>query len=132
MIYLRRPGLGQPPSAVPEGSAIATSSAKQRSQRILRWVLLTILPSLAAFTVQLLLWSMLSPFAWFLLYPTVLISSWFGGFGSGLVATGLSTVLVWWAFLPYKGLLRIEDPTYVVSTLVFLPGGWRSAWSAPA
>jgi PAS domain S-box-containing protein len=30
---------------------------------------------------------------------------------------------VWWAFLPYAGSLRFEDPKYVVSTLVFLAMG---------
>ncbi len=121
-------GLSRPSSAVPEGAAVAASSARQRTQRILRWALLTILPPLVTFAVQSLFWPILSPFAWFLFFPTVLISAWFGGFRSGLVATILSTVLVCCAFLP--GSFRLDWPKYVVSSLVFLAMG-RCAGPGP-
>jgi Domain of unknown function (DUF4118) len=124
--------VGKPASTVPEGSAVAESSAN-RSLRLLRWVAITTLPPLATFILQSLSWSTLSPFAWFLFYPPVLISAWFGGFRSGLVATVLSTVLVWSSFLP--GSFRLDWPKCVLSSLIFLAMGLalrarsRTSWS---
>jgi PAS domain S-box-containing protein len=82
-----------------------------------------ILPPLATFLFQSALWPVLSPFAWFLFYPTVYISSWFGGLWSGIGATLISTTLVWWAFLPPESSFRLEDPKYILSTVAYVSMG---------
>ena len=64
-----------------------------------RFILALFIP-VAAYILQLLFWSFISPYAWFLFFPTVFFSSWIGGRVAGLFATGLSAVLVWWTFMP--------------------------------
>ncbi|MBI1891441.1 MAG: EAL domain-containing protein [Burkholderiales bacterium] len=54
---------------------------------------------IAASILQWLLWPVVSPYSWFLFYPAVFISSWIGGRVSGLLASALSTCLVWWFFI---------------------------------
>ena len=61
---------------------------------------LAVLIPLATFVLQSALWTYLSPFAWFLFYPCVFFSALIAGFRGGLVATVLSTLLVWYGFIP--------------------------------
>jgi PAS domain S-box-containing protein len=89
----------------------------------LRSIFAAILPPLTVFTVQTLFWSVISPFAWFLFYPAVFLSSWIGGFWSGVAATVLSTMLVWWRFLPPEGSFRIGEPKYLITTGVYIAMG---------
>lgn len=63
------------------------------SNLIVRSVLAVLVPFLA-FAIQLNFWTMIQPFIWFLFYPAVFISSWIGGFYSGLAATIISIVLI--------------------------------------
>jgi hypothetical protein len=58
-----------------------------------------ILLPLAAFAVQWTFWDAISPYAWFLFYPTVFFAPLFGGLWSGIVATVISTLLVWYVFI---------------------------------
>ncbi len=69
------------------------------SKRSLRPVL-AILPPIVALIVQWSLWSLIDPYAWFLFYPAVFISSWIGGLRAGLVATVIATASVLWFFVP--------------------------------
>ncbi len=91
--------------------------------RFARLALFTVAPPIVTYAIQASFWRSLSPFAWFLFYPTVFVSSWFGGFASGVGATLLSAFLVWWSFLPPEGSLRIEDPKYIVSTVAYVSMG---------
>lgn len=91
--------------------------------RAVRPSLAALLPPVVAFFVQWFFWSTLSPFAWFLFYPTVFISTWIGGYWSGIGATLLSTAIAWWAFIPPQWSLVIKDPLYVGSTLLHLTMG---------
>jgi PAS domain S-box-containing protein len=92
-------------------------------RRVVLQIASATLPPLVAFVVQRLLWTHLAPFSWFLFYPTVFISSWLGGFWSGLGATLLSTALVWSSFLPFEGVRRVDDPKYVFTAVLFVMTG---------
>ncbi|NTV73175.1 MAG: DUF4118 domain-containing protein [Holophaga sp.] len=83
------------------------------SPSVPRSILAALLPAAACF-LQWLCWPVIVPFVWFLFYPTVFLSSWLGGFASGLAATFLSTGLVWWFFMePVHTLLKPRPGAYV-------------------
>lgn len=50
--------------------------------------------------VQWLLWPSITPARWFLFYPAIFLAPWIGGLAGGLGATAISTLLVWYFFLP--------------------------------
>ena len=83
-----------------------------------RTLLSAVLPPLGAFGIQ----TMFAAYVprWALLYPAVFLSSWLGGFGSGVTATMLSTAIVWWYLVPPQGSLFKSDPRYVVAAVVFV------------
>jgi PAS domain S-box-containing protein len=64
-----------------------------------RLVLAGLIP-LAACGLQFAFWSVIQPYVWFLFFPAVFFSSWVGGRSGGLLATALSTGLVWYFFIP--------------------------------
>ena len=92
-----------------------------RSAQLRSW--LALLPPLAALAVQLLLWSLIQPYVWFLFYPAVFISSWIGGFRAGLGATALSTLIVLWFFVPPTHALLKGEPRAWFPTVVFVAMG---------
>ena len=77
-----------------------------------------VLPPVGAFGIQ----AMFSSFVprWTLLYPAVFLSSWLGGFGSGVTATIMSAVVVWLYMIPPMGRVVKSDPRYLVATAVFI------------
>ena len=89
-----------------------------RSAQLRSW--LALLPPLVALAVQLLLWSLIQPYVWFLFYPAVFISSWIGGFRAGLGATALSTLIVLWFFVPPTHALLKGEPRAWFPTVVFV------------
>ena len=92
-----------------------------RSAQLRSW--LALLPPLVALAVQLLLWSLIQPYVWFLFYPAVFISSWIGGFRAGLGATALSTLIVLWFFVPPTHALLKGEPRAWFPTVVFVAMG---------
>ncbi len=79
---------------------------------------LALLPPFVALGLQLALWSLISPLAWFLFFPAVFLSSWIGGLRPGLVATALSAGTAWYFFVPpryelAKGNLKVLLPLAV-------------------
>ena len=87
-----------------------------------RPIVATLLP-VAACLLQRLGWPAIAPFAWFLFYPVVFLSSWLGGFGAGVASTFLSTGLAWWYFLePVHALVKPRSGSYV-SAVMFLGMG---------
>ena len=87
---------------------------------------LALLLPVAACVLQGLLWPVIRPFAWFLFFPTVFLSSWLG-FGAGLAASALATGLVWWYFLePVHLLVKPAPGTYLSAAMFLAMGGLMS------
>ena len=74
---------------------------------------------LLALGLQWYFWSFIQPFVWFLFYPAVFFSSRIGGFSIGIASTLLSTVLVWYFFIPPRFSFAVSDPTLLVSIGLF-------------
>ena len=85
--------------------------------------ILATLPPFVALVLQWVLWPLIQPFAWILFYPAVFVSSWIGGLSAGLWATVLSTILVWWFFVPPEHCFAKEDPRYFLAAGVFVGMG---------
>ena len=85
--------------------------------------ILAMVPPLVAFILQSMFWSVLRPYAWFLFYPAVFFSSWIGGLPSGLIATVISTALVWWFFIPPEYSFMMKNPQSFLSAAVFMGMG---------
>ena len=83
-------------------------------KRLKAFPFLALLPPVVALGIQWAFWSSINPFVWFLFYPAVFFSSWIGGLWWGSAATLLSTLIVWWAFLPPD-----HRPSTYVSMAVF-------------
>jgi len=83
-----------------------------------RLILASLIP-LAAFALQWVFWEAIQPFVWFLFYPAVFFSSRIGGFRAGLVATAISTVIVWWFFLPTRFSFALERSASALSMGIF-------------
>jgi signal transduction histidine kinase len=77
-------------------------------------------PPLLALAAQHMMWQAVHHFTCLLFYPAVFLSSWLGGVVSGLLATSLSVVLVWFFFVPPEG---NTDPAHLVSLAVFIGMG---------
>jgi sigma-B regulation protein RsbU (phosphoserine phosphatase) len=105
----------------PRHRAVAKSSwlTSNRAQEVL-CMLPAILSPIVTALAQHALWPMIRPFAWFLFYPSVLLGSWISGVSGGIAATLLSTLLVWWSFVPPEHTLLKDDPRYLMPALVFL------------
>ena len=82
--------------------------------------LLATLPLLAAFLLQQLLWSYITPYVWFRFYPAVFLSSWIGGLRFGILTTLLSTIMVWWYFIPPEHSFIKEQATNLFPATVFI------------
>jgi len=72
-------------------------------------------------------------------FPAILIAAWFGGFGPGLLAAGLSSAAVHIWFLPPIGLLKMPAPydlrslisfTIIGAGIAYLSGAMKKAESA--
>lgn len=82
-------------------------------------MLLALLPPLVTAVVQYAVWPILQPFAWFLFYPAVFVSSRIGGLRGGLLATAVATGLVWWFFIPPEHVVVKMELRYLVSAAAF-------------
>jgi hypothetical protein len=94
-----------------EGPSDLTIPRKRPSG--LRYFLATSLPPLTAFAIQWVFHATVS--RWSLFYPAVFVSSWLGGFTSGVGATILSTIIVWWFFIPPSGAIVKGGPMHLVA-----------------
>jgi len=74
---------------------------------------------LVAFALQHFFWPAIQPYVWFLFYPAVFFSSGIGGLRAGLASTVVSTVVVWWYFIPVRYSFSLERPTSAISLVVF-------------
>lgn len=78
--------------------------------------------------LQWLLWDAISPFVWFLFFPTVFFSAWLGGMAGGLPATVLSATLVWYVFIPPQLSWSINNPNNIYSVGLFIIMGCLFNW----
>lgn len=74
---------------------------------------------IAIFVVQWFLWRHIAPYAWVLFFPAVFLSAWMGGLTGGLLATALSTLLVWYGFLPPEMEFNPPDGAGALSAALF-------------
>jgi sigma-B regulation protein RsbU (phosphoserine phosphatase) len=102
-----------------QAEARPTKSAPAFKSKFLRLLPSIILPIFTA-VVQHVIWPLIHPSAWSLFYPAVVFSSWIGGLTSGIVATLLSSVIVWWRFLPPEYTFAKDAARYIISAAVFL------------
>jgi PAS domain S-box-containing protein len=56
-------------------------------------------------------------------YPAVVLCAWFGGFWPGLLSTGLSGLIAWYAFMPPRYSLAVTDPSAPVQVAIFFLAG---------
>ncbi len=84
-------------------------------------LILTVLLPLAAFALQSLFWAAITPFAWFLFFPAVFLSSWIGGLPGGVVAMAISTVLAWWFFIPPEHSFALDE-TFTLGSIGLFVG----------
>ena len=78
---------------------------------------------LAAFALQWTIWDYINPFAWFLFYPAVFFAAVLAGLQGGMLATTLSTLLVWYFFLQPRLSFALDRPGVVVSIIGFAVTG---------
>ena len=76
-----------------------------------------------AFALQWFFWSFIQPYVWFLFYPAVFFSAWAGGKKGGLAATALSTLIVWYYFIPPRFSYSLEHPLSLASMGIFASMG---------
>ena len=85
---------------------------------VVRMLLAATLPPIGALIAQSLLW--ITTAHWSLFYLAVFLSSWFGGYVSGIVATLLSAILLWCFLVPPIGVFVKTDPRQYVAEAVFI------------
>ncbi|HTR54621.1 MAG TPA: ATP-binding protein [Kofleriaceae bacterium] len=87
-----------------------------------RWLpfVVSLLPPLVAIAIQFAVWEVLSPYAWMIFYPAIIASAWLGGLRQGLIATAVSTAVVWWFFVPPTHALWKDDAARVIPACIFL------------
>src|SRR5689334_18261827 len=104
-----------------EDTALA-SLARRPTRSLLTAIGLTIVSTLAVFAIERFVWY--PGGRWSLFYPVVIACAWFGGLASGIVATLLSTALMWWFLIaPENERLRVGAGDDVVLALVFVATG---------
>ena len=77
-----------------------------------------------AVTIQLLLWTWIEPFVWFLFFPAVFFSSRVSGLKGGMLATVLSLLCVWYFFVPPRFSWEIARTSTIWSMVVFMIMGY--------
>src|SRR5262245_50703594 len=75
-------------------------------------------PPLVAFIIESIFRPQMA--RWGLFYPAVFLSAWTGGFGSGVIATFISTAFVWWYFIPPEHTWLGKTPDNLVAAFVFV------------
>ncbi|MFP5222775.1 MAG: diguanylate cyclase domain-containing protein [Acidobacteriota bacterium] len=89
-----------------------------------RQLVLAILIPLVAFGLQWLFWPFLRPAVWILFYPAVFLCAWLCGLTGALIATCISTSIVWYCFIPPEFSLALKETHHLWAVGVFtLMGG---------
>jgi K+-sensing histidine kinase KdpD len=99
-------------------SATARTAESHNSGDKRRLIVAALIP-LAAFGLQWIFWNSFKPFAWIFFYPAVFFSAWIGGLRCGLASIVVSTLVIWWFFIPNRYSFISEQPAYAFTMLVF-------------
>jgi PAS domain S-box-containing protein len=99
-----------------------TRVAHTPTRSLLTAIGLTIVATLAVFAIERVFWYPAGQ--WSLFYPAVIACAWYGGRASGVVATLLSSALMWWYLVaPENERLRDGAGDDVVVAVVFIATG---------
>lgn len=79
---------------------------------------------LLAYAIQVDVLGHLQPLVWFSFYPAVFASASLAGLWGGVVGTAISSLLVWYFFMPPSLSWAIKAPNHVASLAVFLVIGY--------
>lgn len=69
--------------------------------------------------MQWIFWDALKPYAYILLYPTIFFAPMIGGLWAGIAATMMSTLIVWFVFLPPYLSFRLAESGPIQSLVLF-------------
>jgi signal transduction histidine kinase len=105
-------------------AGVRDGATGERSSSVLRCILIATLLPPATYALEQLIWPVLSPYAWLLFFPTVLLAAWLGNFWSGIGATVISTSLVVWRFIPPERSLHVASPKFLLSPVIFMVIGF--------
>ena len=83
---------------------------------------LALLPPFVALALAWLLWNVIQSHFWVFFYPAVFISCAFGGRRIGLIATAISTLLVWWLLPPESGSFALDARYFLALGIFFATG----------
>lgn len=86
----------------------------------LRTVLAVAVIPLATFLLQWLLWDHLDHFTWFLFWPAMFLYTSLGSRRDGILATLVSTALVWWFFMEPAHVWIKSNPLSYFSALFYI------------
>lgn len=73
--------------------------------------------------VQWLFWDQFEPYPWLLFYPTAFFAARLGGLWGGIGASVLSSLLVWWFFLPPAFSFTVYEAASPLAVGVFFATG---------
>ena len=98
-------------------------SPARRRLMMPRLVFASLMPFVTG-VVQWYLWPWIQPFVWFLFFPTVFFSARVGGFRGGVASTLVSTLIVWYVFLPPQLSWKLAVTGHLWSVALFLAVGY--------
>src|SRR5690349_12136152 len=105
----------------PVEKATRSALASMRAS-LARTLAAAVLPVAAAFGIELFYWA--GDIRWSLFYIAVFFSSWLGGFASGLSATILSAMIVWWFFTSPRHHIIKSDVRHYFAAIAFVAIGY--------
>jgi len=107
-----------------DDSSIELTSDKVMASERASWprvVIAVLVPVATATLTEVAFWS--ASIRWSLFYLAVFVSSWLGGFRSGVSATVLCAWIMWWYFTPPHHSLVKSDARYYLGAMIFLVMG---------
>lgn len=92
--------------------------------KLRRYVVSTLVFPAVACALQLLLWDpWIQPYVWFLFFPAAFLGAWVGGLAGGLGCTLVSTLLVWYFFIPTRLSFAVASLSSIFSIVIFMVMG---------
>ena len=83
-----------------------------------RVVIAALIPVATVTLVEMAVWG--ASLRWSLFYLAVFVSSWLGGFRSGVSSTVLCAAIMWWYFTPPQHSWVKSDVRYYLGAMIFL------------